>query len=219
MGIEFAEKMLDSMVDESGHCGERGLSAKQFAILSPYLGEGEWEYAGGWSGDYSYRHFYSTDYTGNIGKYRVVLNEFDHFNARYTVVSIDLRPKEEYEEELRIKRALRFEGGAWVGEPKSRMDMELELLRIGGYERLAYGRRGTEWVSIYTFADSDGNCIVWKTGSSLELWDEDADKYVEAEVGDKVVMKATVKEHGEWKGVKQTVITRPSIKAIEKRVA
>ena len=36
----FAEQILDSMVDEDGHCGERGLSPKQFAILSERLCEG-----------------------------------------------------------------------------------------------------------------------------------------------------------------------------------
>ena len=177
MGIEFAEKMLDSMVDESGHCGERGLSAKQFAVLSQYLEEGEWEYAGGWSGDYAHKRFYSTDYEGNIGKYHVVLNEFYHFNPRYTVVNIDLRPKEEYEAELRWNKLLKFEGSEWVGEAKQRMDLELTLVRVSEYERLAYHytRSGTETAFVYTFADANGNCIVWKTANYLdrEWYDED----------------------------------------------
>lgn len=37
----FAEQILDSMVDESGHCGERGLSPKQFTVLTERLREGE----------------------------------------------------------------------------------------------------------------------------------------------------------------------------------
>lgn len=218
MSKEFAEKILDSMVDENGHCGERGLSAKQFAILSPYLEEGEWEYAGGWSGDYSYRHFYSTDFEGNIGKYHVVLNEFDHFNPRYTVVSIDFRPKEEYEAELRLAELGKFEHSEWVGELKQRVDMELTLVRIGCYERRAYGYRDAlETVRVYTLADADGNCIVWKTTSWLDIDDEYC--YMQAEPGDEVIMKATVKEHGEYRGVKQTVVARPKVKFIGKPAA
>lgn len=33
----FAEKIIDSMVDENDHCGERGLSEKQFDILYKHL--------------------------------------------------------------------------------------------------------------------------------------------------------------------------------------
>ena len=81
----FAEQILDSMVDEDGHCGERGLSPKQFAILSERLCEGGTKNVGG---AYN-RTFTSTDFTGVIGRYEVHLNEFYHFNPRYTVVSID----------------------------------------------------------------------------------------------------------------------------------
>ena len=48
---------------------------------------------------------------------------------------------------------------------------------------------------------------------------EDEDGFIDAtyaEPGDKVALKATVKEHGEYKGVKQTVITRPKVKAIDR---
>lgn len=229
MSREFAEKMLDSMVDENGRCGERGLSPKQFAILSHYLEEGEWEYAGGWSGDYSYKRFYSTDFEGDIGKYHVVLNEFDHFNPRYTVVEIRPRPAEEVEAEMRreeFERKLReigkFEHSEWVGEPKKRIDLELTLIRVYEYDRQAYGYSygyHPETVHVYTLADADGNCIVWKSANflSTEWYDGDDDWHCEtAEPGDKVLMKATVKEHGEYRGVKQTVVNRPKVKEIVK---
>lgn len=211
MGIEFAEKIIDGMVDSDGHCGERGLSAKQFAVLSRYLDEHESERVGGWSGDYSHKTFWSTDFEGNIGRYHVVLNEYMHFNPRYTVVGIDLRPRDEYEAELRFKEALRFEGSDWVGEPKQRLDMELTLMRVCSYEREAYSH-GTETVRVYTLADSDGNCYVWKTTCWLDCGDGDG--YVQAKPGDRVAMRATVKEHSEYRGVRQTVITRPKVMSI-----
>ena len=220
MSTSFAEKVLDSMVDENGNCGERGLSSKQFDILARYLDASEGRVTGGWAGDYSSVHFVSTDYTGDIGKYHVELNEFWHFHRRCTVKQITLRPQEELEAEAKRRQALKFEGSEWVGEPKQRMDMELTLMRDYEYTREAYGRYNSyETAHIYTLADADGNCYVWKTTNLLEQAIEDGDgftEYIVAEVGDKVFMKATVKEHGEYRGIKQTVINRPKINRVEK---
>ena len=89
MKKSFAEQIIDSMVDENGHCGERGLSPKQFKILVEHLDEGETHNVGG---AYN-RTFTSTDFTGTIGRYNVKLNEYYHFNPRYTVVEIDAEPE------------------------------------------------------------------------------------------------------------------------------
>lgn len=232
MSIKFAEKILDSMVDENGHCGERGLSPKQFDALSGFLERGESEWAGAWHGNRHGGHinFYSTDYTGNIGKYAVVLNEFWHFNPRYTVKSIDLRPKDEYEREMHLKNLGKFEHSEWVGKEGSRMELELTLVRVYEYERQAYGYSygyHPETVHIYTLADAEGNCFVWKSANHLgvdivkEVCKDGSERldWVPAEPGDKVRMKATVKEHNEYKGIKQTVINRPKVKEVVKSVA
>lgn len=232
MSIEFAEKIIDDMVDENGHCGERGLSAKQFNCLFRYLDEEESELVDTWHGDkYGGRvNFWSTNYVGVIGKYSVVLNEFWHFNSRYTVVEINLRPADEIaaeekrrEAERKLREIGKFEHSEWVGEEKARMELELTLVRDYEYDRMAYGRyNAVETFHIYTFADAEGNCIVWKTANPIDIewWDADDEWHFEAaEVGDRVAMKATVKEHGEYRGVKQTVINRPCIVAIEKDAA
>lgn len=52
---------------------------------------------------------------------------------------------------------------------------------------------------IHIFADSDGNELVWKTGRG------------EINEGETVTLKATVKEHGERNGAKQTIITRAKV--------
>jgi hypothetical protein len=49
----------------------------------------------------------------------------------------------------------------------------------------------------HIFRDPEGRQIVWKTGKALEE--------------DKVVLKGRVKEHGEYRGIPQTVVTRCSI--------
>lgn len=230
MSIEFAEKIIDGMVDENGHCGERGLSTKQFDCIARYLDVEESEWVNAWHGDkFGGRvDFYSTNYAGTVGKYQVVLNEFWHFNRRCTVVEINLRPADEIaaeEREREAERKLReigkFEHSEWVGSEKQRIDLELTLIRDYEYERPAY-TYGYETAHIYTLADADGNCYVWKTTAALDIeWYDDDDEWhcISAEPGDRVTMKATVKEHGEYSGVKQTVITRPKVKEVEKRAA
>jgi hypothetical protein len=218
MSKAFAEKIIDSMVDENGHCGERGLSAKQFTILSDGLAEGEWEYVTSWQGDYGRKDFYAKDFIGNVGKYRVELNWYAHFNDRYTVKSIDLRDPEEYQAELdaeaKLKAMRDFSGSEWVAEPKRRLDLTLTLVNDYVYEGCSYSYYDDGTRHIYTFRDADGNCFVWKTQKVIDCYDEQTEEWTDAEVGDTIVMKATVKEHSEYKGTKQTVITRPKIAAI-----
>ena len=228
MSIRFAEEILDGMVDENGHCGERGLSEKQFDILAQYLESEGTEQVGAWHGNRGGKvRFYDTYYAGVIGKYTVVLNEYEHFHRRCTVVEINRRPQEEIDRENRLRELGKFEHSEWVGEPKKRMELELTLVRDYTYERQAYGYSygyHPETVHVYTMADADGNCIVWKTAGHLgvdivkEISDDGTEwlEWVPAEPGDKVTMRATVKEHGEYKGVKQTVIARPKISGIEK---
>lgn len=221
MSTKFAEHIIDSMVDENGHCGERGLSPKQFWAIAQHLSRGEAELAGCWSGHYKTVDFTSTNYEGNIGRYFVVLNEYFHFNPRYTVVSIDLRPQEEVEaEEAEAKRLAElrdFSHSEWQFQPKKRVDLDLTLVNDYEYEGMGYSYYDDGTRHLYTFRDGDGNCYIWRTANSVsvETVDEhDTVHFTYAEVGSRVTMRATVKEHSEYKGTKQTVITRPTIKAI-----
>ena len=223
MSKAFAEQIIDSMVDENGHCGERALSGKQFWILADQLEKQEGKVMGGWSGHYRHIDFISTDYIGTIGKYRVIVNEYIHFNPRYTVKSIDLRDADEYQAELdaeaKLKAMRDFSGSEWVGEPKKRLDLTLTLVNVYEYDGYSYSYYDNPTSYIYTLRDGEGNCIVWKTKNPLAMWVEDEsghEEWVEAEIGDTVTMKATVKEHGEYKGTKQTVVTRPKIAEIRK---
>lgn len=152
MSIKFAEQILDGMVDANGNCGERGMSTKQYGVLRPYLREiTDREFAGSWEGVYAYRQFYEWKEAGYIGKYYVVLTVTQHHNMRYVVNSIT-----QWIDELP-----NFENSEWQGEPKERKDVELTLVHVSGYERPAY-TYGYEWVNIYTLADANGNCYVWK---------------------------------------------------------
>lgn len=215
----LAEQIVESMVDESGYCGERGLSKKQFWAMARHLEAGKTRDAGGWDGDYAGRSFTTEDYEGNIGKWHVKLNIFHHFHDAHSVVSIEPLPAEEVERMERVK-ALResFASSEWVGQPKERMELELTLVgKYDFYVESYSGYGGYESRIIYTLADADGNCFVWKTGSYLSITTEKEDGSVKetfAKVGDLVKMKATVKAHGEYKGTKQTVLTRPKVAEI-----
>lgn len=220
MSKQFAEQIIDSMVDENGHCGDRAISAKQFNIIGEWLERGEWQDRGGWQGQYKTIWFNERFLSGNVGKYRVVLSEFWHFNPRYTVVSIDLRPQEELDaeaaEEERMRQLRDFSRSEWQLEPKKRAEFDLILVNDYEYDGMAYSYYDSGERHIYTFRDADGNCYVWKTANPLGMWvcGEKCDNWVEAEIGDKVSMKATVKEHSEYKGTKQTVLTRAKLLAI-----
>lgn len=210
MTIEFAEKIIEGMVDENGNCGERGMSTKQWNCIERYMDGEQARDCGGWCGDHGHIGFWERDVEGVIGKYIVKAHLYKHFNLQASIKSIHRW----------IDRLPDFTKSEWQGEPKQRMELELTLINTYWYERESYAGYGYETVNIYTFADESDNCYVWKTTSHLGMWVEKGDGYedwVFPEAGDKVRMKATVKEHGEYKGNKQTVITRPKVIAIESR--
>lgn len=218
MSVEFAEKILDSMVDEEGNCGARGLSPKQFNVLAQYLTPGEWKYISSWCGSRGgHKEFYARDYIGNIGKYYVELNWYAHFHDRYTVKSICLRDEEEYRAEIALKERLKksrdFSHSEWQFEPKERKDLVLTLVYENDYLQDSYRGYGLDRVNVYTFADDNGNCFVWKTTSFLRKEVKDEDPQFPS-IGDRITMKATIKGHSEYRGVKQTVIIRPKVEKI-----
>ena len=67
---------------------------------------------------------------------------------------------------------------------------------------------------IHLFHDDEGHQFKWSSsnGTYKVEYDKTADfggiEYCEFEIGHKYLMKGTVKAHNEYKGVKQTVITR-----------
>jgi hypothetical protein len=64
---------------------------------------------------------------------------------------------------------------------------------VAGYET-AYG-----YTTILKFRTDDGACLVWKASST---------SISRADSGKKFALTGTVKEHGEYKGAKQTIVTR-----------
>lgn len=79
----------------------------------------------------------------------------------------------------------------WVSEVGEKVELNVIFKRVNWFET-QFGES-----AIYSFEDENGNQIIWKTGT-----------YLDVEQGSKISIKGTVKEHSEYRGVKQTVLTR-----------
>jgi hypothetical protein len=108
------------------------------------------------------------------------------------------KEKAERAAELERKRA----ASRYVGTIKERMTLEVTLDVAFSFEvedRYDYiGGMMTKY--IYVFRDSNDNAFKWITGVNIH-----------AEQNDKLTIKGTVKEHEEYKGEQQTVLTRVKI--------
>lgn len=81
-----------------------------------------------------------------------------------------------------------------------RQDFEAIVVRKAGYSRPAFNRYHDEWVNIITLVTNDGVCLVTK-GTSFD-----------ADVGQRISFKATVKQYDEFRGQAQTLIQRVAVK-------
>ena len=81
----------------------------------------------------------------------------------------------------------------FVGEIGDKISIEVTVDRVTGYE--------TQWgfTSVYIMVDADGNIFVWKTSTDAL---DDADK------GSHVKLNGKIKDHSEYKGIKQNILTR-----------
>jgi hypothetical protein len=82
----------------------------------------------------------------------------------------------------------------FVGEVKERLDLELTVNFITQFEN--------DWgvTTLYKFKDSKGNSFSWFSSNEYNV-----------EVGDTIKVRGTVKKHDEYKGEKQTILTRCKI--------
>lgn len=101
--------------------------------------------------------------------------------------------KEVAEQELKAKNGEHI--SEYIGTIGERREFVCKMIGCFAYET-NYSYYG-ETNYIYKFVDVNGDIIVWNTSNYLE---KDKDEYR---------FKATVKEHSEYKGEKQTVVNRP----------
>ena len=122
--------------------------------------------------------------------FRTQLDDFGRLSDKQVaVVERAIAKRAEWTKKADAERAQIAQTSGWVGTPKERRTWELTVKSSYGVE----GYNGTYWIN--TCEDASGNQIVYKG--------------VRWEPGSVVITRATVKDHSEYRGVKQTIINRP----------
>lgn len=95
----------------------------------------------------------------------------------------------------------------YVGKIGDKVTVNVVLDRVSWYET----KYGT--MNVYTFVDDDGNVYVWKTstyiGRLVDGFWQDFEK------GSRLTLTGKIKDHKEYKGVKQTMLTRCKYQQME----
>lgn len=103
----------------------------------------------------------------------------------------------EQEERERVRR------GHYFGEIGQKIEIEVTYTGCSSYETI-YG-----WTTVYRFDTDDGAHLVWKTSSTLG----GSDFYIVED--DRITIRATIKDHKEYKGIEQTELTRVKVTKAE----
>ena len=93
----------------------------------------------------------------------------------------------------------------WFGEVGAKFERELMFEKIIGFEGF-YG-----YTYFLFFRDEEGHVFKWSSSNgNYQCWckTNGNEGYNPYEIGEKYVLKGTIKAHDEYKGIKQTVITR-----------
>lgn len=108
-------------------------------------------------------------------------------------ISYNLLVENKEKIDLKEKNALESK---YYGEVKEKIEIDVELTNCKSFVSY-YGYNNTNY--IYTFK-KDNYTFVWITSKCLDI-----------EVGEKIKLKGTIKEHNEFNDIKQTVLTRCKI--------
>ena len=156
------------------------------------------------------------EFTGNIHSvifdpYSEELKLRDEINLKYLGLACYafVGAKRNHDKELeRIAREKAYKDGTadeYFGEVGSKFEKELMFEKEIGFEGY-YG-----YTYFLFFRDEEGRVFKWSTGNATyEAYSTASNRngFCDYEVGEKYLMKGTIKDHSEYKGVKQTVITR-----------
>lgn len=102
-------------------------------------------------------------------------------------------------EEQRRKELAEGKKSVFVGEVGKRITVNVSSCKVVTSWTSCFDGRHETTTYMYRFTDEDGNIFIWKTASDF---DEESVKEI----------AGTVKEHSEFRGIKQTVLTRCKVK-------
>lgn len=125
------------------------------------------------------------------------------------------RLKEEAEKQAERERLEAIERAEkaksqYIGSIGDKLDIKAVYVKSAWFEVQAFRGYGTQTMYIHTFKIGD-NVAIWKTTAVLGKWGERGE-WQAIEEGAEVQLKGTIKELGEYKGEKQTVLTRCKVK-------
>ncbi len=111
--------------------------------------------------------------------------------------------------------------GGYIGTIGGKVTAEVKVINIFEYQEYKFSYYGVSRY-IYTMQDDDGNVLVYKTSAYLafktgEIGECGCPVVIGIRRGDKIRISGTVKDHGEYKGTKQTVLQRVRVKALIER--
>ena len=137
---------------------------------------------------------YLTDYENNL----LVMTKKEVYQLGDLGLAASMIPfaKREHHRRIEIEKVRQTDAGAWIGEPGER-------LLIGKVTVVGVTERETDFGInyLYKFVDEAGNRLTWFSSTN---------QYLKA--GDEAtITKATIKNHSEWAGLKETIITRAKI--------
>jgi len=131
-----------------------------------------------------------SDYLHNLSLFGLAgVVEAKTFGFLASAIPAYLREKDRLQFAVREKEVSNY-----VGAPKQRIELVLSL-KIKRYFESQFGTK-----TMCKFHDELGNVIVWWASSSIDLED-----------GTRVKAKATIKNHEEYNGVKQTTVSRLAV--------
>lgn len=94
----------------------------------------------------------------------------------------------------------------FVGNVGDKITTKVKVIIAGGYNT-EYG-----YTTIYKMTDENNNVYIWKTSTFFEVVKENG-HCVPAPECEEITIRATIKDHSEYRGEKQTVLTR--VKAMD----
>ena len=137
----------------------------------------------------------SSDYMHNLK----VVTSLPYTNSKRAGILVSLLPvyKKELARQAAIKRKeeqlKRERKSEWVGEVGKRIDIDVEsVISICSWSN-SFDGYNVNTTFLYKIIDVNGNVFIWKTQKVLDNVN---------------AIKGTVKEHSDYKGIKQTVLTR-----------
>ena len=102
----------------------------------------------------------------------------------------------------------------WVGNVGDRITIKVASLRCLWSNSIEVAWHTYAQTFFYEIKDEEGHTYTWKSSTCLDRYfDEDSCKWVETAQPKEIV--ATVKDHSEYRGLKQTVVTRGKVTKFE----